>query len=1013
MRTIHDHAILSSARILVRIVRYAVVFLYVLLAGGVSALDADRTLAQLHHTAWTAKDGAPSQISALAQTTDGYLWIGSARGLFRFDGAAFELYTPPAGVTLPSHNTYALLATRDGGLWISFRPSGLGFLKDGRMTIYTNARDIPRTQVYTFAGDRDGRVWAGTHDGLALRDGNRWIDIDETWNFKPDRVQSLFVDRDGGLWVTTASSLRVLRRGAKRFEVVLALDPLGSKTTHLAQAADGRIWLSEFDRSLWPVGGAAREAIPIDYAEDVIFDRSGCAWVSVNGDGIRRVCLSTNGLPSIEAFRAAQGLSSDIAPKVIEDREGNVWIGTAKGLDRFRHAHFVAVPLPSNHLKLTLAAGQNGEIWAASAAVGTIARVRRDGSVAVEALDQIASVFRDADGVLWWGGLRGLWRNAPSANGDGAAFALAAFPELDQDWSWELFPDDGGTGIWIGYGDLGLLHYRDGTFVREPHPAGLPDVSPSATYRDPQGRIWLGYKGNRIGLLERGAVRWFTNAHGIDIGRIRVIRGRGPHYWLGGELGLAVYRDGRFHAVRTQSGERFGTVSGIIETADGTLWLNEMRGVVRITASEIRALLRDPKRGIAFERFDLLDGLPGAPQMNWTVSTAVEGTDGRLWFATDNGLAWIHPERLTTNPLPPPVSIVSVSSGDRHLAPSPRISFPIGTQSLDIRYAALSLAMPERVTFRYMLEGVDETWQEAGTRREAFYTKLKPGTYRFRVIAANNDGVWNEQGASVSIELPPAFYQTKWFLALAILLVIALMLLINDVRVRRIAARIQSLHDERLDERMRIAHELHDTLLQGVASASMQLHVVDERLPGDSPAKPLLSNVVALMRRVAEEGRQAVQGLRPSGGSEPLEQSFARVRQELGDDSATAFRVNVTGRTRALHPFIRDEIHRIGREALLNAFQHSSAQNIEIALDYQPAQLTIRVRDDGRGIDPQVLQAGREGHWGLTGIRERASHIGARLRVSSRNGEGTEVELIVPSTAYLPGGRRRRTSTDE
>ena len=338
----------------------------------------------------------------------------------------------------------------------------------------------------------------------------------------------------------------------------------------------------------------------------------------------------------------------------LEDHEGNIWVGGAKGLDRFRHSHFVAVPLPPDHLKLTLAAGEGGEVWAASAAALAIARVRADGTVVTIPAKQTSSVFRDAGGVLWWGGNFGLWR----LHGD--RVETLPFPkELADEWPWEIFRDDTGGDFWLGHGDFGLIQVRNGVYERKAHPTGIPDRVPSATYHDPQGRIWFGYKGNRVCVLERGRTRCFTSAHGIDIGRIRVIRGRGPHFWFGGELGLAVSNGAAFHPVLASGGERFGTVSGIIETADGALWLNEMRGVVRIAAEEVRRVLRDPRHVIAFERFDLLDGLPGAPQMNWTVSTAVEGTDGRLWFATDNGLAWIDPSRMTRNRMPPPVSIVS------------------------------------------------------------------------------------------------------------------------------------------------------------------------------------------------------------------------------------------------------------------------------------------------------------------------------------------------------------------
>ncbi|HEX7828067.1 MAG TPA: two-component regulator propeller domain-containing protein [Thermoanaerobaculia bacterium] len=976
-------------------VRCIVAGLTLLLCASAFALEQDRALSQLHHTSWTAKDGAPSQISALEQTTDGYLWIGSARGLFRFDGVRFELYTPPKGVTLPSHNTYALLATPDGGLWISFRPSGLGFLKDGKLTIYSRPDELPSSQVYAFAHDTSGRLWAGTHDGLVLRQGSRWVDVGADWNFVPERVHMMLTPRDGSLWVVSAKAIRVLKRGARHFELV---ETVAGQAGRLAEGPDGTIWISDFDHGVRPVGGATT---PIQYAEALLVDRTGVVWVSTSLGGLRRIrpTRGKDGSPIIETFRVADGLAGDVALNFLEDREGNIWISSLRGLDRFRRAHFHAVALPSEQMRYTLAAGDNGAIWAGNASVQAISIVHPDDSVTSYPAAQMASVYRAADGTLYWGSNVGLWRRRDER------WELLPFLR-EPEWPWEIFRDDDDPkAMWIGYGDAGLMHFRDGVLEKRKHPAGLPDIAPAASYHDPQGRIWLGYKGNRVGVVERGKLRWFTSANGIDIGRIRVIRGRGPHFWFGGELGLALYRDGRFTPVLLRNGERFGTVSGIIETADGSVWLNEMRGVAHIPAVEIRRLLRDPKHSIAFRRFDLLDGLPGAPQMNWTVSTALEGSDGRLWFSTDNGLAWIYPAQMTRNPLPPPVSIVSIASGDRQYDPTQKITFPIGTQSLEIHYTALSLSMPERVMFRYKLEGVDDEWQDAGTRREAFYTKLKPGTYRFRVIAANNDGVWNERGTSVEIELPPAFYQTTWFLIASVLAIGALLLLINSMRMRRVAARMQRLHDERLDERMRIAHELHDTLLQGVVSASMQLHVVDERLPADSPAKALVTNVVALIRRVADEGRQAVSGLR-TGDDSALEQALARVKHDLDVEHAVDFRVIVTGRSRPLHPLMRDELYRIGREALVNAFRHADAHNVEVELEYRSAELTMRVRDDGRGIDPDVLHGGREGHWGLIGIRERAERIGARLRVSSRAGAGTEVELVVPGTAYLAGARR-------
>jgi signal transduction histidine kinase len=319
--------------------------------------------------------------------------------------------------------------------------------------------------------------------------------------------------------------------------------------------------------------------------------------------------------------------------------------------------------------------------------------------------------------------------------------------------------------------------------------------------------------------------------------------------------------------------------------------------------------------------------------------------------------------------------------------------------------------LPERVAFRYRLVGVDRAWQDAGTRRDAFYTNLRPGSYTFRVKASNHDGVWNEAGAAVDLYVPPAFYQTTWFLAVCILLAAVLAWWIHRLRIGQVTARLERLHDERIDERTRIARELHDTLLQGHLTASMQLHVANANVPADSPAKPLLERVLRLMAEVSDEGRRALQGLRVASpaDSSALEDALARIRDELAAGPEVDFRVFAEGRSRPLLPLARDEIYWIGREALVNAFRHAGASRVEVEVEYRWRQLRLRVRDDGRGIDPAVLHDGREGHWGVAGMRERAERIGGRLRVWSAPGKGTEVELSVPASVAFEGyqGRRR------
>lgn len=562
-------------------------------------------------------------------------------------------------------------------------------------------------------------------------------------------------------------------------------------------------------------------------------------------------------------------------------------------------------------------------------------------------------------------------------------------------------------------GDAGLIYFKDGVWTKRALPENLLARVPSASYHAPSGEIWLGYTENRVALLENNRARMFTSADGLDIGRIRVIRGRAAHLWFGGELGLAIFDGARFRSIRKTGGEAFGTVSGVVATADGALWLNEVHGVVYISPDEVRRAIENPDHQVSYRLYNFLDGLPGAPQMNWTVSTAVEASDGRLWFATDNGLAWIDPSKTVKNEVAPPVVVRAITANEKTYETIAPLSLPKGTESLRIDYTALSLSIPERVRFRYRLEGFDTDWRDAETRREAFYTNLGPGNYRFRVIASNNDGVWNEQGAVLEFTILPMFYQTRWFLMLCAALLVFLAWLGYKWRVRQVKSRLRFQFQERLAERTRIAQDLHDTLLQGFVSASMQLDVAVDNLPADSPAKPRLNRVHEIIGHLIEDGRNTVKGLRSAetNGFTDFEQEFFRVRQDLDVNKQVDFRVVIEGLPAPLDPIINAEAVYIGHEALVNAFRHSKATVIEVEIEYAAKNFRILVRDNGVGIDPQIMRTGRDGHWGLSGMRERAEKIGARLKVWSRAAGGTEIELSVPNRIAFKDQTSRRLPT--
>jgi signal transduction histidine kinase len=474
---------------------------------------------------------------------------------------------------------------------------------------------------------------------------------------------------------------------------------------------------------------------------------------------------------------------------------------------------------------------------------------------------------------------------------------------------------------------------------------------------DDRGIVWLSFANN--------LVRWDGSSYqkfSFPLGRLDIsvatMAVRGNHVWLAGSGGIVLFSEGRFSLMQFVDPQLPGRVSGIVETEKGELWTNGFSGITHVSAFELARWVHDPTSKVQGERLNAFDGLPGLSAERFPEPSLIEASDGKMWFATTQGVAWLDPEALSKirNPVPPPMYVTSIVVNGKTFPASSEIRLPKLTQNLAITYTALSLAVPERVQFRYRLDGVDKDWQESGGRRESFYTKLSPGNYKLAIIA--------------------------WAIR---------------HRMHVVAQNIRARLAERLDERERIARELHDTLLQGVLSASIQLDLAEEELAADSPVRSLVQRVLETLRQVTEEGRMALRGLRfQEVENGDLAKAFLRVKKEYPHKDTIVFRVITQGATRVVRTEIRNEVFRIGREAIVNAYVHSEAATIEVEILYARTHLSLLVRDDGRGADSSILQGGRDGHWGLSGMRERSQRIGATLKLRSKPGAGTEIELVVP-----------------
>jgi signal transduction histidine kinase len=565
---------------------------------------------------------------------------------------------------------------------------------------------------------------------------------------------------------------------------------------------------------------------------------------------------------------------------------------------------------------------------------------------------------------------------------------------LAQNSVYSVHRDRDGT-VWAGTVTGGVSRLKNGRFTNYSAANGLASNTVNSIVEAADGTVWFATPG---GLEAFADGRWTnrTAEDGLPSSDVKSIFEDSKHVlWIATTGGLAYFSSGHVSVPRNLPELLREEIFGIAEDGLGSLWFATSDHVVEVSRDALLAGSPDDSDIRSFGFADGLQGVEGVSQGRSMVADAL----GRIWVTTNRGLAVADPKRFLKRSAPVSVRIESMSSGGTlvDLRAAPRL--PAGNKNITFNYESTSLSGSEHILFRYKLDGSDLGWSNDVALRQVIYTNLGPGSYCFRVVASNSEGLWNGPETDIPFVIEPAFWQTWWFKALCVSIGILLLLAIYRLRMYQITRQLSLRFHERLAERTRIARDLHDTLLQGVLSASMQLDLAEDQLPDNSPTKPRLKRVLELLGQVTEEGRGTLQGLRSTDSEKlSLERAFSRLKQDLGNDEEIGYRVVVNGEPNTLRPLIRDEVYRIGREALVNAFTHAHAKNIEVEVEYADRQFRMLVRDDGSGIDPQVLDHGREGHWGLSGIRERSEGVGGTLHLRSRVGAGTEIELTIPST---------------
>jgi len=731
-------------------------------------------------------------------------------------------------------------------------------------------------------------------------------------------------------------------------------------------------------------------------ASAVFVDRADSVWVGTTGQGLYRMTATT-----VDHFDAADGLSSNSVWGFFEDREGNLWVYTNAGVDCFRDtvaANFTKAEGLGGYEVDGVVATRDGTIWVSGSESldtirqGIIRSIRNsDGLPGL----QVTSILEDHQRRMWVGVENGLYIYR------GGTFRPIRMPDGSPLGLVRAIAEDIDNDIWVA--TLGqttrLIRIHDLRVKEVLSSSQVPAARRLAA--DPRGGIWLGlmdgrlahYFGGKLDIIPL-ALQWAAGQIAVDAdGSLLAAT----------TSGLVRVHDGATQFLSTNNGLPCDQVNGFISDQLDGFWLYTQCGLVRLAKSDIQAWREHPEIQLHPTRvFDTFDGVQESPPVPF--SQIAMSSDGRLWFAYGTGLGTIDPARLSENKIPPPVDIEAVVADHKTYVKGQGLRLPPLIRDLEIDYTALSFAEPRKVYFRYKLEGRESDWRDAGTRRQAFYTDLAPGDYRFRVIACNNDGVWNEVGASLDLSIAPAYWQTRWFVGLCAAAFMGLLWALYQVRSWQLARQFNMTLEARVGERTRIARELHDTLLQSFHGLLLRFQTAREQLPPQAvQARQTLDQALDQAEQAITEGRGAVQGLRASVvESNDLAVAIRTLGEELAaeqaGDGSVVLQVVVQGTPRTLHPIQRDEIYGIACEAVRNAFKHASATQIEVELCYDERQLRVRVRDDGKGIDPQFLtEEGRAGHYGLRGMRERAKLMGGKLAVWSALDSGTEVELSIPA----------------
>lgn len=956
------------------------------------ALDPHRSMSQYIHRYWNSvAEFSGGSVNAIEQTPDGYLWVGTDHGLIRFDGFTFQAVQLPLAAPSSKSPILGLATDAEGGLWIQRQGASVLRYAGGRFEVITAGSSPVASQVVGMTKDGKGGVLiSDIASGILLFRGKNSQRL-VTSDAMPGTVTSIAETTGGRIWLGALLEGLFSRSDGRTTPAAGLPD---RKVNCLLSVNGNELWIGT-DKALyrWDGKDFHRTPLPTALGEvqvlSLLSDRNANLWVGT-ARGLLRINANGSAFSDESDVRGNGGINA-----LFEDREGNLWVGGARGLKRIRDGVFITYSSTTSPVLENVGpiyADAIGRTWFAPAEGGLY--FLQDGRIreadAADIGNDVVYSIAGRGTELWIGRQRGGLTRVWFENGNARSETYSEHNGLVQNSVYTVFQSHDGT-IWAGTLSGGVSEFQKGRFRNYSVADGLASNTVLALLQTRDERMWFGTS-NGLSSFSKGEWKTYTKQDGLPADRVNcLLEDSTGILWAGTSEGLAFLRSEKFQTSATALLNE--PVFGLAQDEGGWLWITTPNHVLKVPRDKVVEGTVDVG---GIREYDSSDGLPSSEGVNRSQSV-VTSSPGKIWLSLNRGLSFVDASHLATPSAPAIARIEAVSADGHAIEGADPIRIPAADKRITFLYTGLSLAAPEKIRFRYRVDGFDHTWSEAETQRSAVYTNLGPGSYRFRLVASNSQGIWNGSEAVMPFEVQPALWQAWWFRLTFLFFTAFLAILAYRFRLRHLTSELNLRFEERLVERTRIAQELHDTLLQGFLSAWLQLQVADEHTADTSPAKPLVNRVLKLMKDVIDDSRNAVRGLRSTSGTiGELNEALSRVPEQIGVAKGVDFKVVVEGHPRPLRPLIRDDVYRMGREALVNAFRHSGANSIQLELGYGSKELRMLVRDDGRGIDKEVLRLGRDGHFGLSGMRERAERIGGRLRVWSQSARGTEVELSIP-----------------